>query len=43
MKSTNVQFSEQYDVIVVGAGPAGIGAAFWSIRAGASAGCRRSD
>ena len=35
MKSMNVQFSEQYDVIVVGAGPAGIGAAVAAGRGGA--------
>ena len=35
MESMNVQFSEQYDVIVVGAGPAGIGAAVAAGRGGA--------
>lgn len=35
MESMNVQFSEQYDVIVVGAGPAGIGAAVAAGRDGA--------
>ena len=35
MESMNVQFSEQYDVIVVGAGPAGIGAAVAAGRSGA--------
>ena len=35
MESMNVQFSEQYDVIVVGAGPAGIGAAVTAGRGGA--------